>query len=332
MRAKGYLEAAVVCLAAAVAAGCGDSGTGPAAPAPNSVRLESDPGDFIGQGETYNYTSANAVISVSASAGHLTIGVSGDESWHGEFQMPSGAPRIAPGTYANLERFPFHDPAEGGLSWSGEGRGCNTLVGSFTVDSVRYAGDTLTAIDMRFEQRCEGGTPALEGTVHWRRGDVTRPPGPAAIPGNLWRPPTGSTPATGDFVYLASDAGDFIGQGLTYTYTPANATINASSSGGRLTVTVNGVQDWVADFQTMNTISRLQAGYYPDLSRFPFHNPAKGGFSWSGEGRGCNTLTGWVAIDRVTYSGNTLTGLEMRFEQHCEGGAPALRGAIRWDA
>ncbi len=246
--------------------------------------------------------------------------------------MPSASTRIAPGTYANLERFPFHDPADGGLSWSGEGRGCNTLVGSFTVDSVRYAGDTLTAIDMRFEQHCEGGTPALEGTVHWRRGDATRPPGPSAIPGNLWRPPAGSTPTSGNFVYLASDAGDYIGQGFTRTYTPANAAIAVSSTGGRLTVSVDGAQDWVMDFQTMNAISRVQAGYYPDLSRFPFHNPAKGGFSWSGEGRGCNTLTGWVAIDRATYSGNTLTGLELRFEQHCEGLTPALRGAVRWGA
>lgn len=332
MRVVRRFERVMVCFAAAVAASCGDSGTGPQGPPPNSVRLASDAGDFIGQGRSYDYTSANAVISVTATGGHLTVSVSGDESWHGEFQMPGVATRIAPGTYANLERFPFHDPDEGGLSWSGEGRACNTLSGSFTVDSVRYSGDTLTAIDLRFEQHCEGGGPALEGTIDWRRDDTTRPPGPAAIPGSLWRPPAGSTPASGNFVYLASDAGDYIGQGSTYNYSPANATIAVTSSGGRLTVSVDGAQDWVADFQTMNAISRIQAGYYPDLSRFPFHNPAKGGFSLTGEGRGCNTLTGWVAIDRATYSGNTLTGLEMRFEQHCDGVTPALRGAIRWNA
>ena len=330
MRAMRYLEGAVLCMTAVAVAACGDSPTGPAAPVPNFVRLQSDAGDFVGQGRSYEYTSADAIIGVTASGGRVTVTISGDETWHGEFQLPSTSTRITPGTYANLERYPFHDPAEGGLTWFGEGRGCNTLLGSFTVDSVRYAGDTLTAIDLRFEQHCEGSTPALEGTVHWRRSDATRPPGPAAIPANLWRPPAGATPATGSFVYLASDAGDYIGQGFTRTYTPANAVIAASSTGGRLTVTVDGAQDWVGDFQTMNTIARLEAGYYPDLSRFPFHNPAKGGFSWTGEGRGCNTLTGWVAIDRATYSGNTLTGLEMRFEQHCEGGTPALRGAIRW--
>jgi hypothetical protein len=34
----------------------------------------------------------------------------------------------------------------------------------------------------------------------------------------------------------------------------------------------------------------------------------------------------------VTCDGNTLTAIEFRFEQHCEGGGPALNGAIRWDA
>jgi hypothetical protein len=331
MGAIRYLEGAVLCAAAVMAGGCGDSGTGPTAPAPNSVRLESDPGDFIGQGRTYDYTSANALISVDATGGHLTVIVNGDETWRGEFQMPSASTRFQPGTYANLTRFGSHDPAAGALDWFGEGRGCNTLVGSFTVDSVRYVGDVLAAIDLRFQQRCEGTVPALDGTVHWRSDDATRPPGPAAIPGNLWRPPAGSTPATGNFAYFASDAGDFIGQGQTYTYTPANATIAVSSSGGRLTVSVDGAQDWVAEFQTMNAITRVQPGYYPDLSRFPLHNPAKGGFDLSGQGRGCNTLSAWVAIDRATYSGNTLTGLEMRFEQHCDGVMPALRGAIRWN-
>src|SRR5687767_8415669 len=173
MRTMRYLEGAVLCAAAVMAGGCGDSGTGPAAPAPNSVRLESDPGDFIGQGRTYDYTSANALISVDATGGHLTVIINGDETWRGEFQMPSASTRFQPGTYANLERFGSHDPTEGALDWFGEGRGCNTLVGSFTVDSVRYVGDLLTAIDLRFQQRCEGSVPTLEGTVHWRSGDTT---------------------------------------------------------------------------------------------------------------------------------------------------------------
>jgi hypothetical protein len=35
-------------------------------------------------------------------------------------------------------------------------------------------------------------------------------------------------------------------------------------------------------------------------------------------------------VDHVAYSGPNITALDLRFEQHCEGGNPALRGAIRW--
>ena len=39
---------------------------------------------------------------------------------------------------------------------------------------------------------------------------------------------------------------------------------------------------------------------------------------------------GWFVVDAVTYVGDTLTAIDLRFEQHCEGHAPALRGEIHW--
>ena len=80
----------------------------------------------------------------------------------------------------------------------------------------------------------------------------------------------------------------------------------------------------------MNSLTRLQPGYYADVQRWPFHNPATGGLDWSGMGRGCNTLTGWFVVDSVTYAGNAIASLDLRFEQHCEGVAPTLRGKIHW--
>jgi hypothetical protein len=71
-------------------------------------------------------------------------------------------------------------------------------------------------------------------------------------------------------------------------------------------------------------------GYYGDLRRYSFHNSTKGGLEWSGQGRGCGRLTGWFAIDTLTYLNGQLTEIELRFQQHCEEGSSALRGAIRW--
>lgn len=297
----------------------------------NYVYLDSAPGDWVGQGLTYLYTPVDAVISVTPFGARLDVAVDGDEGWRGNFRGMDSLSQLEVGYYGDLQRYPFHNPVKGGLNWSGEGRGCNTLTGWFVVDSVTYNGNTLTAIDLRFEQHCDGG-PALNGEIHWDANDTTSAPGPIVpAPAGLWTPPAGLTPDSGNYVYLESDIGDYIGQGRNYLYTPADATIGVSASGARVDISINGDESWGGNFQAMNSINLLEAGYYGDLQRYPFHNPAKGGLNWSGEGRGCNTLTGWFVIDNLTYDGNTLTAIDLRFEQHCDGG-PALNGEIHWDA
>ena len=259
------------------------------------------------------------------------MGVNGNEQWFGDFQTMNTLTQFQPGYYAGLQRYPFHNPAMGGLSWSGQGRGCNTLQGWFIVDNVTYVGGTLTALDLRFEQHCEGVTAALHGAIHWTSADTTTPSGPVnPPPAGLWQPAAGSTPATGNYVYLQSDAGDSIGQGQTYTYTHATATLSVTASSGHLAVGVNGNEWWFGDFQTMNTLTQLQSGYYAGLQRYPFHNPAMGGLDWSGQGRGCNTLQSWFVVDNVTYVGGALTAIDLRFEQHCGGVTAVLHGAIHW--
>ena len=300
---------------------------------PSFVVLQSDSGDYIGGGQTYSYTEATAAFNVTATGTHLAIGIVGNETWTGDFAVPNSLAQIQAGTYSNLTRYPFNDPAVGGLSWDGQGRGCNTLQGSFTVNSVTYANGVLAAVDLQFEQHCEGAAPALRGQIHWFAGDTTQPAGPVLpVPASLWRAPAGATPASGNYVYLQSDAGDYIGAGATMTYTQANAVLAFALSGGHLGVTVTGDLDWSGDFLAMNTLAQLQPGYYGGLQRFPFNNPVMGGLNWGGAGRGCNTLTGWFAVDAITLSGGSLASIDLRFEQHCEGVAAALHGQLHWVA
>jgi uncharacterized repeat protein (TIGR01451 family) len=299
----------------------------------NYIYLQSDTGDYIGQGRTALYLPTNSVLSVTASGARVQVGINGSQDWGGEFVGMNTLAALQPGYYGNLQRYPFHNPVLGGLSWSGEGRGCNTLTGWFVVDSITYAGNTLASIDLRFEQHCEGGAAALRGKIHWSSGDTTQPPGPQQPPpANLWAPPAGATPATGNYIYLQSDTGDYIGQGRTELYLPATSSLSLTANGAGLQVGISGSRNWGGNFVAMNSLTRLEPGYYGNLQRYPFHNPALGGMSWSGEGRGCNTLTGWFVIDSITYSGNALASIDLRFEQHCEGGAAALRGKIHWVA
>ncbi len=331
-----------IALGLLVAAGCGGGGGGSGGGSPNpppppastttSIRLTSDAGDYIGGGRTYSYTQANAVISVSAQGGRLSIDLQGDDWWHGDFELPSSYTSLQPGTYSGLKRYPFHDAAIGGISWTVDSRGCNTLTGSFTIKKATYKGGALTEVELQFTQNCESGSAALHGEIYWNAKDTTTPPGPTTVPSGLWQPAAGNTPATGNYIYLESQAGDYVGQGRNYLYTQATAVVSASAAGNRLSIGVNGDELWSGDFQGMNSVSRLDVGYYGNLQRAPLSNPTRGGLNWTGEGRGCNAITGWFAVDAVTYSGSTLISLDLRFEQHCEGGAPALHGKIHWSS
>jgi hypothetical protein len=237
----------------------------PPPPEPTSINLSSDPGDYVG----------------------------GGQFWEGEFQLPDSYSQLEAGTYNNLTRYTFHDPAVGGLSWAGEGRGCNTLAGTMIINEVIYDGTTLTGIDLELEQYCENGSPALRGDIHWDADDATSPLGPEVPPpAGLWAPAAGITPASGNYVYLESDVGDWIGAGANYLYTVADSVIDVLTIDALLEANIAGYEHWDGEFQAMNSQTRLEVGFYGDLQRHSFHNPVKGSLSWSGEGRGCNTLTG----------------------------------------
>lgn len=139
--------------------------------ADTTIELVSDPGDYIGQGQTYSYDDTNADIRYSRNYDNgITVSIRnlpGEPSdwWTLNLAAPGNA-EIAPGSYDGAIRFPFQAVDQPGLSFSGNGRGCNTLTGSFDVLEVEYdGGGNVTALSVNFEQHCEGGTPALNGTI-----------------------------------------------------------------------------------------------------------------------------------------------------------------------
>ncbi|MBE7159006.1 MAG: hypothetical protein INR62_11340 [Rhodospirillales bacterium] len=244
--------------------------------------------------------------------------------------------QIQAGYYSALVAWPNHNPAKGGVRWYGEGRGCNTAQGWFAVDQISYASNgDLVSLDLRFEQRCDGGLP-LRGKIHWEADDQSVPTPPVyPPPPELWAPSPGTTPSEGNFVYLVSDPGEWVGGGGTYLHTPANSSVEMVTDDGAVAIEVFTPQGpyWRGEFATMNTLIQLRPGYYGDLRRYPFHNPTKGGLSWSGMGHGCTKLRGWFAVDAVTYAGAQLKSIDLRFEQRCEEVNPgmlALRGRVRW--
>jgi hypothetical protein len=138
--------------------------------------------------------------------------------------------------------------------------------------------------------------------------------------------------AQSTFVSLASEPGDYIGQGQTLLFTPDMATIQASSNvgNGEVHVTVFPFAGgfWFLDFAAPSGQSLLP-GAYEQAERWPFQPPNQPGLSVSGDGRGCNTLTGrFVVLDALFGPSGYVQRFHATFEQHCEGAAPALLGEV----
>jgi len=114
----------IVCLLAAFSASVANAQS-------NLVLLISPPGEYIGQGKTY-YTTNSTEFSVSLVSGGLPSAA--QVSAFGYIMHFAGPNGTAPGlgTYSNAVRYPFHG-SNPGLSVTGNGRGCNSLCGSFQV-------------------------------------------------------------------------------------------------------------------------------------------------------------------------------------------------------
>lgn len=140
------------------------------------LSLNSQPGDYIGQGQQRTLTVADGWFSANSNFDNgVSLSFHGNDPsvwWYLDFAAPGNLP-LAPGVYEHATRFPFQAPTAPGLSVSGEGRGCNTLTGRFEVLEATYgpSGEVLTfAAD--FEQHCEGSAPALSGSIRYNAGPV----------------------------------------------------------------------------------------------------------------------------------------------------------------
>lgn len=162
-----------------------------------------------------------------------------------------------------------------------------------------------------------GKRPAPRNTLSAASG---QPSSTHPFKGLFQRPAKSSTPTS--YLHIESAAGDFIGQGKTFDYTAdqLKPTMNARS----VNVMVDGWHLAVAapDKQA------LGVGEYPDATRFPF-NRTSPGLSFSGKGRGLNTLTGAFAIWELEISNGKVTKLAIDFEQEAAPGKPKLTGKVR---
>jgi hypothetical protein len=160
-----------------------------------TVSYISEPGDFIGQGQTFNRTytpSSDQFFNVTASPSYVTFTlgtVTGSDATNTFTTITLGTNRLGTplevGTYLDAERAPFASQGRPGLDVTFQNRGASTLTGQFTVHSVSFFFDAslgrqvLGSLDVSFEQHYSGNPPALFGRVVYQNSAAV--PEPSSI-------------------------------------------------------------------------------------------------------------------------------------------------------
>lgn len=142
--------------------------------AKGSFKLDSDPGDLIGNGGTYRFKNKPMVVSTQLDLDgrphEISIGVITDEK---SFSVSvtsekMGAP-LAIGSYRDAERHPFEDIGKPGMGISASDRpSCNEILGNFAITSYGLD-DRLLArvrwISLDFDLHCDGNAAGLRGST-----------------------------------------------------------------------------------------------------------------------------------------------------------------------
>ena len=255
------------------------------APLPTGFCLKSDLGDYIGGGGVYSASgSANVTLqstSTSLIGGALTDPTSGGY-WDFDFASPTGA-LLVPGLYLQAERYPFETGSAPGLSIDGNGAGCNTLTGTFSIEELARDPTGLTRFSATFEQHCEGATPALHGVINYQ---ATGVPDPTPTPDRV-------IPFSGKIFRVVYDPTTNIAYGLdatnrrlakidlttgSATYTPVIQVPNdgcVDSTRGRLFV-VNKGSSLISEYRTdtladVRDIAWTGTDYSPTETQFKIY-------------------------------------------------------------
>ena len=128
----------------------------------------SDPGDYIGAGQAWNYDSSNAVIAAAGDRRRIELHVAGKDGsyWDAYIEAPKGR-KLVTGQRFTTWRHPEDDKA--GLDVGGQHRNCNTSRGEMTIKRARYdRRGRLRRIALDFVQHCDSEAPALRGTLTYR--------------------------------------------------------------------------------------------------------------------------------------------------------------------
>lgn len=129
-----------------------------------SLRLNSEPGDYVGGGQQLFLTRSNGTFTGTHNfSNFVNITFGGPEH---NFSLNFAAPQgqvLTVGTYEGARRSPSLTAPQ--MDVWGDGRGCNVQAGRFEVKQASYGNPFK--FWATFEQHCEGAAPALFGEIRY---------------------------------------------------------------------------------------------------------------------------------------------------------------------
>jgi hypothetical protein len=208
----------------------------------------------------------------------------------------------------------------GGTGGSTGGGGTSGGAGSAGtgVDAAVDGGVDTTASDA--SPRCDAGFTHDGG-------------GAACVPIGVVIGSTTPCSGGGDVIYFDGDPNNYIFKGMqTVTMGKWSATSSATQVHVHVdpTDTKQGLW-WDLYFDSSKLDHPLVPQVYTNAMRWPFQTAGHPGLDVSGDGRGCNTVTGSFQIEDIVTTDSGLASFTATFEHHCEGGASAVRGCVHFE-
>jgi hypothetical protein len=128
------------------------------------LKIVSSPGDYIGQGKSYQYAGGELTVQKAPRGIRVTVG-----GMKVIWRLDIGAPKgqfLQVGEYRDAKRHAFSGTSPG-LDFYGMGRGSNQLAGEFVVWELEVQGGQITRLAIDFVQRSEGKGPPLTGKLRF---------------------------------------------------------------------------------------------------------------------------------------------------------------------
>ncbi len=322
--------------------------------AQNRLRLESEQGDPLGQGNTRDFDDVDGDFSAATNAdGGVSVAFDGNQDWTLDFAAAGDTP-LTPGLYSNAVRIGSQSAAEHAMSIAGDGRSCTSLRGQYDVLEVTYGGGgTVTQFAADFAQYCGSSLHPMVGSIRFNASpglplfvddDADGVPDVADNCPGLDNPDQEDTDGDGigndcdpclqaTFLVIDGDEKDVISEGDRRRYYPENADLlGLRNVQGGVSFSVDGDEDWFLDFSAPDN-APLEPGKYDGATLYPFNKSKDPGLDVAGDGRSCDTVKGSFEVNEAEYGlSGELIAFSADFTQKCDDASAELRGHIRYFA